>query len=46
MPHQDREGQAEAVRGLDRARPHFSGVEGCDFMGFGVKQWMAAEGVV
>ena len=29
-----------------RARPNFSGAEVCDFMGFGVKQWVAAEGVV
>ena len=43
MPHQDREGQAEAVRG-PRVRPNFSGAEVCDFMGFGVKQWVAAGG--
>ena len=47
MPHQDREGQAEAARGLVFVHsPHFSGAEVCDFMGFGVKQWVAAEGVV
>ena len=48
MPHQGREGQAEAARGLVLVRIyHFSGTEVvCDFMGFGVKQWVAAEGVV
>ena len=46
MPHQDREGQAEAARGLVLVHNFQSGVEVCDFMGFGVKQWVAAEGVV
>ena len=48
MPHQDREGQAEAARGLVFVQifQPFRGAEVCDFMGFGVKQWVAAEGVM
>ena len=42
MPHQDREGQAESCSSTT-FRPR-RGV--CDFMDFGVKQWVAAEGAV
>ena len=51
MPHQHREGQAEAARGLVLVQVYFTFQlfrrgEVCDFMGFGVKQWVAAEGVL